>query len=292
MVRTATDVPPHVPHLPRTLTPMESTAVKVLLTEDGLTLPVRWWYAGAPKATVVLVHGFTASKDHPDVVAVAAHLQSTGFDVISYDARGHGASEGESTLGDLERHDVAAAVTHALSRGRPVVLLGASMGAVAVLRSAAETKGYAGVVTVSSPAKWEVPRTLRSLLAIGLTQTGLGRRLTARRLGARVASRWTWAAPPVSLIDKIDAPVAIIHGARDRFILPRAATELYSRASEPRRLEVVPGMGHAFDAVGTRAIENAICWVLSRAAETAPTDVSASGKPATASAPTPIDELI
>lgn len=244
---------------------MESTAIAVLVTEDGLSLPVRWWYAAPPRATVVLVHGFTASKDHPDVVAVAEHLQGAGFDVVSYDARGHGGSGGESTLGDLERHDVAAAVTAALLRDRPVVLLGASMGAVAVLRSAAETTGYAGVVTVSAPAKWEVPRTLRSLLAVGLTQTAPGRRLTARRLGARVARRWTWPDPPVSLIGKIDAPVAIIHGGRDRFILPRAATELYAMASEPRRLEVVPGMGHAFDAIGTATIENAIDWVLSRA---------------------------
>lgn len=243
----------------------ESTAQEVLRTEDGLDLPVRWWYADSPRATVVLVHGFTASKDHPDVVAVAEHMQSAGFDVVSYDARGHGGSGGESTLGDLERHDVAAATIAAHTRGRPVVLLGASMGAVAVIRRAAEADDYSGVVTVSAPARWEVPRTLRSLLAVGLTQTSLGRRLTARRLGARVATRWTWADPPVSIVGRITAPIAIIHGERDRFILPRAARELYALANEPRRLEIVPGMGHAFDAAGTPTIEHAIDWILAQA---------------------------
>jgi len=101
----------------------ESTAQSVLRTEDGLDLPVRWWYAETPRATVVLVHGFTASKDHPDVVAVAEHLRATGFDVVSYDARGHGASAGESTLGDLERHDVAAAQLADADRVRPERLL-------------------------------------------------------------------------------------------------------------------------------------------------------------------------
>jgi alpha-beta hydrolase superfamily lysophospholipase len=234
-----------------------------LRTEDGLELPVRWWYAENPRAVVVLVHGFTASKDHPDVVAVAEQLREQGYDVLSYDARGHGTSAGFSTLGDLERHDVAAAVTAASQRNAPIVLVGASMGAIAVLRHAAARPKVNGVVTISSPARWEVPRTLRSLLAVGLTQTRAGRALTARRLGARVSPKWTWAEPPVSLVEHIAVPIAFIHGARDRFILPRAAAELYEHAAEPKRLEIVPGMGHAYDNVGTPAIYGAIDWVLS-----------------------------
>src|SRR5204863_297146 len=80
-------------------------------TVDGLALAGRTWLVdGRPRAAVVLAHGFSASKDEADVVRVAGALQAAGFDVVSYDARGHGASEGECTLGDLERHDVAAAV--------------------------------------------------------------------------------------------------------------------------------------------------------------------------------------
>jgi alpha-beta hydrolase superfamily lysophospholipase len=240
----------------------EASVESSLRTEDGLDLPARWWHAAEPRAVVVLVHGFTASKDDPAVGAVAERLQGAGYDVVSYDARGHGAATGLSTLGDLERHDVAAAVAVARPRGLPVVLVGASMGAVAVLRHAAEGAGLAGVVTVSSPARWQVPRTWRSVLALGLTQTHLGRALTARRLGARVAPRWTWAEPPVGLVGHITAPIAVIHGARDRFILPSAAAELFEAAPEPRRLEIVPGMGHAYDPAGTGAIIGAIEWVL------------------------------
>jgi fermentation-respiration switch protein FrsA (DUF1100 family) len=60
----------------------------------------------------------------------------------------------------------------------------------------------------------------------------------------------------------VTAPIAFIHGARDRFILPTAAAELYESAPEPRRLEIVPGMGHAYDPAGTAAILGAIDWVL------------------------------
>jgi pimeloyl-ACP methyl ester carboxylesterase len=233
-----------------------------LRTQDGLELLARWWHADDPRAVVVLVHGFTASKDHPDVVAVANELRDQRYDVVSYDARGHGTSAGFSTLGNLERHDVEAGVTAARARGLPIVLVGASMGAIAVLRHAAEKPDVAGVVTISSPARWEVPRTLRSLLAVGLTQTRPGRALAARRLGARVSPKWTWSDPPIVLVERIEVPIAFIHGARDRFILPKSAAELYEHAADPKRLEIVPGMGHAYDPVGTPAISGAIDWVL------------------------------
>src|SRR3954470_20920479 len=170
---------------------MDHSVATTLRTQDGLDLPARWWRADAAHAVVVLVHGFTASKDDPAVGAVAERMQTAGYDVISYDARGHGASAGLSTLGDLERHDVAAAVDAVRAHGLPIVLVGASMGAIAVLRHAAECDGLAGVVTVSSPARWQVPRTRRSILAVALPQPRLGRAVTARRLGARVSPKWT-----------------------------------------------------------------------------------------------------
>src|SRR5204863_745572 len=129
-------------------TTMDRSVATTLRTEDGLELPARWWHATDARAIVVLVHGFTASKDDPAVGAVAERMQSAGYAVMSYDARGHGASAGLSTLGDMERHDVAAAVEVVRQHGLPIVLVGASMGAIAVLRHAAAGAGLAGVVTV------------------------------------------------------------------------------------------------------------------------------------------------
>ena len=79
-------------------------------THDSVELAGRRWLHERPSVAVVLVHGFAASADDPLVVAVAETLHTRGFEVVSYDSRGHGRSSGESTLGDLERHDVAAAV--------------------------------------------------------------------------------------------------------------------------------------------------------------------------------------
>src|SRR5204862_6310851 len=109
---------------------------------DDVVLTGRHWVrADAPRAAVVLVHGFTASANDPAVCDVAEALHSDGLDVVCYDARGHGTSEGHSTLGDLEPHDVAAAADAARQHNDRVVHVGASMGAIAALRYGAHAVG-------------------------------------------------------------------------------------------------------------------------------------------------------
>ena len=166
-----------------------------------------------------------------------------GFDVVSYDARGHGRSTGESTLGDLEQHDVAAAVALARTRSSDVVLVGASMGAIAALRYAATDPELRGVVAVSCPARWTLPINPAALAAALMTRTPFGRAFLARMMKVRVARRWTNPAAPVELIERIEAPVAVVHGTADRFIPMRAAYELYASATSERSLDLVPGMG-------------------------------------------------
>jgi alpha-beta hydrolase superfamily lysophospholipase len=241
-----------------------------LLTSDRVSLAGRCWDThDTARADVVLVHGFAASCDQPAVVAVAEELNRHGLHVVSYDARGHGRSGGDCTLGDLEQLDVAAAVQVARHAGRPVVLVGASMGAIAVLRYAAgpdADPGLAGVVAVSSPARWRLPRNARAVLAAGLTRTRLGRHLALRHLRVRLAAKWASPEPPLDLVARVQAPVAFVHGERDHFIPARDVYELFAAAPEPRHLEVVPAMGHAYDVAAVPAIVRAVDWALQQAA--------------------------
>jgi alpha-beta hydrolase superfamily lysophospholipase len=246
--------------------------VSSLITADGLTLTTRVWSHPAPRAVVVLVHGFAASAQDPAVVRQAKDLHAAGFEVLCYDARGHGASDGMCTLGDLECNDVAAAVAAVGSPG-PIVVIGASMGAVAALRFATtcgpsdtSTPAVAGVVAISCPSAWRLPRTPTGLLSAVLTRTPFGRMVAARHLRVRVADEWTAAEPPLALASRLTVPVAIIHGQRDRFIPPTAALELYEACGGPRRLELVRDMGHAFDPAGLGAVRSAVDWVLARGA--------------------------
>lgn len=235
-----------------------------LITRDDVRLRARRWDAtGTRRATVVLVHGFAASLDEAKMVSLVDTLGAAGFAGIAYDSRGHGQSGGEATLGDRERWDVAAAVEAVGAPDQPVVLVAASAGAIAALRFAASAPGsVAGVVSVSCPAWWRLPRNCRGLLSALITQTPLGREFARRQMGVRIARCGPRPAPPIELVGGLGMPVAIVHGRADPFISVADAEALFAAADEPRRLELVDGFGHGFEPEATPAILAALGWCL------------------------------
>jgi pimeloyl-ACP methyl ester carboxylesterase len=235
----------------------------LLTTGDGLTLAAHHHPAeGSERAAVVLVHGFTGSKDHPEVLAVARALAAAGHHVISYDARGHHRSEGMCTLGDAEWLDVQAAIGAARGLHHRVVTVGTSMGGIAVLRHGVTDPDVAGVVTVSAPAEWRLPKNARALLATLLTRTRPGRRFADRKLGVRIHPVWSNPTPPFALAERLRVPLAVVHGDADRMIPATAARRLVERATGESRLDIVGGMGHAFDPRSIPAIVGAVDWML------------------------------
>jgi pimeloyl-ACP methyl ester carboxylesterase len=236
-------------------------ALPAVQTADGVELRVWRWRAVSARATVVLVPGFGAGGLHPSVASVARMLVEHGFEVLSYDARGHGESGGLSTLIDREHLDVAAVTPLATA---PLVVVGVSMGAVAVLRWAAgASPGCDGLVVVSAPAKWRVRP---AFLALGLlTRTSLGVALLGRLSGARVDRRFRLAPAPASLVCQIRQPLAVVHGVRDRLLPARDAPLLLRDAPAPRRLWLLADMGHGLVGSGTSAILEAVEWALAAA---------------------------
>ncbi len=212
--------------------------------------------------TVVVAHGFAASGSEPRVVAIADALTEAGHAVLTFDSRGHGESGGEATLGSDEVLDVAAVVDAA--GADPVVLVGASMGAIGVLRYAAERAGSptAGVVAVSCPARWSLPRNARGVLSALMTQTPPGRWAARRYARVRIARPGRRPAPPIELVPALHVPLALVHGSADPFIPVSDADSLYAVANEPRRLEVIDGMGHAFETPSVRAVVESVGWVI------------------------------
>jgi pimeloyl-ACP methyl ester carboxylesterase len=252
----------------------------VLRTVDGLRLAGRWWPAshgdgaarhdGQPDTAVVLVHGFGGSKDDPGLALVAAHLADHGRLVLTYDSRGHGESGGMCTLGDLERLDVDTAVAAAADNADHVVVIGTSMGGIAVLNHIATGTPACGAVIVATPAHWRVPRSWRGVLSTMATQTGLGRAAVARWNGVRVAVRPVRGQPPAAQIRNAHLPVVVMHGRNDRFLSPDAARVLFAAAPPPKWLDLVSGMGHGFCARALAPVSTAVGRVVDAAAEEVP----------------------
>jgi pimeloyl-ACP methyl ester carboxylesterase len=108
------------------------------VTADGLRLRTWTRIGSSDRAAVIIVHGLGDSLE--SYVDRADGLHRRGHTVLLLDLRAHGASEGRyTTLGGREREDVRAAMQALREAGRAgkgLVLMGHSMGAVAVLRAA------------------------------------------------------------------------------------------------------------------------------------------------------------
>jgi pimeloyl-ACP methyl ester carboxylesterase len=237
-----------------------------LHTEDGVALSARC-VPSSPEAertemvAVVIVHGFASRKDHPAVVQLSSALAEAGREVLLYDSRGHGDSGGDCTLGERERLDVDAAVRAAGELAPDVVVVGASMGGIAVLNHLADGSEARGGVIVSTPSRWRIPPNGRGLLAVAVTQTAIGRAVAARRFATRLAVRPPRAAPPHEQIAAVRQPVAIVHGTADRMVPVSAARELHSAARPPCLLDVVSGMGHGYGPAAVAPIIAAVDWI-------------------------------
>lgn len=162
------------------------TAERVTMRSSDKLRVAGWWFAAAdPHATVVLAHGIGGSK--ADMLPQTQFLVEAGYDVLAIDLRAHGESEGTyPTGGYREQAEVRAAIDYAARRSpRPIVLLGHSMGGVAVLHAAAHHDPDVVAVVADSAfvTFYDMARRARAKM----TDLGLG-----ARIGMAIALAPTW----------------------------------------------------------------------------------------------------
>jgi pimeloyl-ACP methyl ester carboxylesterase len=168
-----------------------------------------------------------------------------GFDVLQFDWRGHGRSDGNRTsLGIWEVADVVGAVDFAQSRGATkIVLLGFSMGGAVALRAAAWDKRVSCVIADGAYASVE-----HALEGFAKEKTGwrfpffiwLAMRLAEGRLGELFSN----ARPGPSLGGLHLRPVLFIYGDQDPIVPVADQDALFEACSKPKELWRVEGAGH------------------------------------------------
>lgn len=109
-----------------------------LVTSDHLHLRGWWIPTNDSVKTIIFLHGYAGSMD-PDLKYAPA-IHQAGFNILMFDFRAHGRSEGNlTTIGTLEVSDVRAAIDFALARkSEQVGLLGFSMGGRTALLTAVQ----------------------------------------------------------------------------------------------------------------------------------------------------------
>jgi fermentation-respiration switch protein FrsA (DUF1100 family) len=209
-------------------------------TEDGLLL--RGWWLPSPEAkrTVIPLHGHRGARHH--CVGIAAALWRRGANVLLFDHRGRGSSEGDFiSLGYFETLDASAAIRYALIKapGVPLGLLGYSVGAAVAVMAAARDARVKAIVSDS-------PFASEQELVRALLRKQIGPLCNpVATLSERLLPYDPAEVEPLKEVAKI-APRAslFIHGLCDRTCDPEDSVRLYEAAREPKELWLLEEAGH------------------------------------------------
>ncbi|MBJ8346212.1 alpha/beta hydrolase [Antrihabitans sp. YC2-6] len=192
---------------------------------DGVALHA--WWIPTPKPSighVLLAHGNAGNIG--DRVAHARLLTAAGFDVLLFDYRGFGRSQGRPNEAGTYL-DARAARTVLLDQagvdpGR-IFYLGESLGGAVVVELALEHPP-AGVVLTS---------TFTSVRAVAQSQLPVVPRLAVPD-----------AYPTIRRIPQLRSPLLVIHGVQDELVPVEQARQLFAAAPEPKQLHLIDGVGH------------------------------------------------
>ena len=206
-----------------------------LVTEDGVRLAA-WYTPPRNGAVILLAHGLGDYRPE----WVYEMLARTGYGALAWDARAHGESEGTiSTIGYLEVLDVKSALDYALTQPgvRRVGAWGGSMGAVTVIRAAAEYPQIEALF-VDSPFA-SLDNELDYLIPYPLLNP-LAKILAQFETGVRIGD-----INPLADISRISPrPVFIVQGLADAVAPPDSGQRLYDAAGEPKILWAEENVPH------------------------------------------------
>lgn len=212
---------PHGTHNPPAELGLDAVNVVTHTTADGTEL--YGWHAGpAPgRPSVLYFHG-NAGNISMRVESFRKILDS-GLGLLAMSYRGYAGSGGKPTE-DALLSDGLELFDWLSERGAPIVLYGESLGSGVAIYVASEREAAAVVLEAPYTAAVDIARATYPWVPVGLLMHD--QFLSRERIG-RVAE-----------------PVLILHGADDAIVPVDHGRRMFELASEPKRLEVMEGVGH------------------------------------------------
>lgn len=203
-----------------------------------------WFLPAKGRKVVLIFHGYTGSKG--SLLLEAALIHSMGMNVMMVDFRGYGGSTGSRTqVGVGEAKDVARAVefVRASLPGKPIVLYGVSMGAVAVLRSLAHEEVKPAGVILESPFDTLLNTVRNRFKAMGIPSFpsaellvfwgGVQNGFNGFKHDARVYAK------------SVNCPVLLMHGSEDpRAVRSQVQAVFGALASSDKKIVEFKGARH------------------------------------------------
>jgi fermentation-respiration switch protein FrsA (DUF1100 family) len=231
--------------------PPEGTAEEISFSSSDDHFNISGWFFRArrlvrPGPAIVLCHGIWTGRR--ECLPLALRFQANGYNVLCFDFRAHGLSDGRfTTVGLHETNDVIGAVEY-LKR-RPEVdstrigVLGFSMGAAATIQAAARCPDIAAVVADSAYASF-LDAVKYSFQLVTRVPTFPFANM-AHQWGKLIVRIDAGRLRPVDVIAQISPrPILLMHGTLDEIVPLEHAHSLFSAAAEPKELWVVEGSHH------------------------------------------------
>jgi uncharacterized protein len=202
------------------------------------------WYVPAERAraSVLLLHGVGA--DRRQMLGRVGFLHARGYATLLIDEPSHGESSGEQiTFGAREAQGVEAAYAYLdrLAPGRPIGVIGVSMGAAAAVL-ARYPRPPAAMVLESMYPTIEEATTNRLVNRFGAFGPVLAPLLLVQ-LPMR-AGVWPSDLHPIEAVTRLASPVLIAAGSADRNTTEAETQRIYAAAHDPKVLWIVNGAGH------------------------------------------------
>ncbi len=123
------------------------TEALTIQSRDNLTLEADLDRATDAKATLVMCHPHPkmgGTMNAPLLLTIRDEMVSRGWNVLRFNFRGVGASQGEKSTGTAELNDALGAYDKAKEEGAPVALAGWSFGASVAMRLTGELDDLLG----------------------------------------------------------------------------------------------------------------------------------------------------
>ncbi len=209
--------------------------------------------SGDVRGTIIYLHGVADNRGSAS--NFIRRYTAKGFDVIAYDSRAHGDSEGSiCTYGYFEKDDLRKIVRGA--GHRPIVLFGHSLGAAVAIQAAAGERRIAGVIAAETFS--DLRTIARERAPWILTETILSR---AFQLAEKSGRFEVDAVSPVLAARDIHVPVLLIHGTDDRDTPASHSHRVMSSLGGSKRLILVNGAAHNESLRDERIWDEIVRWI-------------------------------
>ncbi|WP_461865528.1 alpha/beta hydrolase [Thermococcus sp.] len=198
-------------------------------TKDGLRLHA-WWIDQGNEKTIIPLHGYTASKwEEIYMKPTLEILLKGGYNVLVFDFRAHGKSEGKyTTIGDKELIDVLSAVDwireNKSAKAQKIGLIGFSMGAIVTIRALAEDERICCGIADSPPIYMDRTgaRGLKYFAKLPIWLYSIVKPITL----------WISRGKIINIIEyanKIKKPLLLIAGKKDPLVMIKEVEEFYKK---------------------------------------------------------------